>query len=115
MAIRFYMDHHAPRAITAGLRLRGVDVLTTQEDRTQKVSDAELLDRATLLSRVLFSFDEDLLVEATNRQRLGKQFSGLVYVHLQDASIGRCIRDLEIIAKACEPKDLEMFVIYLPL
>lgn len=28
MAIALYMDHHAPRAITVGLRLRGVDVLT---------------------------------------------------------------------------------------
>jgi hypothetical protein len=24
MAIAFYMDHHVPRAITMGLRLRGV-------------------------------------------------------------------------------------------
>lgn len=27
-----YMDAHVPFAITAGLRLRGVDVLTAQED-----------------------------------------------------------------------------------
>ncbi len=29
--IRFYMDQHVPRAVTLGLRRRGVDVLTTQE------------------------------------------------------------------------------------
>ncbi len=115
MAIRFYMDHHIPRAITAGLRMRGVDVLTSKEDATQQLSDSGLVDRATHLDRVLFTFDEDLLVEATNRQRLGKHFSGLVYAHFQDVSIGGCIRDLEIIAKAGEPTDLEMFVIYLPL
>jgi hypothetical protein len=28
MALRLYMDHHVPRAITNGLRLRGQDVLT---------------------------------------------------------------------------------------
>lgn len=28
MALALYMDHHVPRAITDGLRLRGVDVLT---------------------------------------------------------------------------------------
>ena len=32
MAIALYMDHHVPRAITHGLRLRGVDVLTAFED-----------------------------------------------------------------------------------
>jgi hypothetical protein len=29
--IKFYMDEHVPRAVTDGLRRRGVDVLTTQE------------------------------------------------------------------------------------
>ncbi len=28
MALKLYMDHHVPRAITNGLRMRGVDVLT---------------------------------------------------------------------------------------
>ena len=30
MAISLYMDHHVPRAITAGLRLRQVDVTTAE-------------------------------------------------------------------------------------
>ena len=47
------MDVHVPRAITEGLRLRGVDVLTAQEDRTARLTDAELLDRAAALDRVL--------------------------------------------------------------
>ena len=29
--IRLYMDHHVASAITAGLRMRGVDVLTAEE------------------------------------------------------------------------------------
>ena len=32
MAIAFYMDQHVPRAITIGLRLREVDVITAHED-----------------------------------------------------------------------------------
>lgn len=32
MPIRLYMDVHIPRPVTVGLRLRGVDVLTAQED-----------------------------------------------------------------------------------
>lgn len=32
MSVAFYMDEHVPRAISVGLRLRGVDVLTAQED-----------------------------------------------------------------------------------
>lgn len=52
MAIRLYMDVHIPRAIVNGLRLRDVDVLTAQEDGTDRYRDPELLDQATALQRV---------------------------------------------------------------
>ena len=64
MSLAFYMDHHVPKAITNGLRLRGVDVLTAYEDGTREYEDADLLDRATELQRVLFTQDDDLLSEA---------------------------------------------------
>lgn len=115
MTVGYYMDQHIPRAITNGLRLRGVDVLTTQEDGTEMITDSELLDRASELGLVLFTFDDDLLVEASHRQKLNNPFSGLIYMHLQDVSIGKCINGLEIIAKAGETKDLDNFVVYLPL
>jgi predicted nuclease of predicted toxin-antitoxin system len=69
MAIAFYVDHHVPRAITVGLRLRGVDVLTAYEDGASELDDPELLDRAGELERVLFTQDDDLLAEAARRQR----------------------------------------------
>lgn len=57
MAAKYYLDVHVPAAITAGLRHRGIDVLTSQEDDTRQVDDEVLLARATKLSRVLFSQD----------------------------------------------------------
>ena len=58
MAVGIYMDVHIPRAVTNGLRLRGVDVLTAQEDGTITMTDSELLDRASELNRILYSQDE---------------------------------------------------------
>jgi len=55
MSIRLYMDVHVRRAVTNGLRLRGVDVLTAQEDGASQMDDGPLLDRATELDRVLFT------------------------------------------------------------
>ena len=40
MPIAFYMDHHVPRAITLGLRVRKVEVLTAYEDGTSELGDA---------------------------------------------------------------------------
>jgi predicted nuclease of predicted toxin-antitoxin system len=69
MPILLYMDVHVPRAITLGLRMRKVDVLTAQEDGADRLSYPELLDQATMKHRVLFTFDDDLLIEAARRQQ----------------------------------------------
>ncbi len=115
MAVALYMDHHVPRAISTGLRLRGVDVLTAHEDGASRLQDPELLTRATELNRLLFTQDDDLLVEATRRQRDGEPFSGVIYAHQLHVLIGQCVRDLEVIAKASELEDLANRVEYLPL
>ena len=115
MAIALYMNQHVPRAITVGLRLRGVDVITAYEDGASDMDDPELLDRAGELERVLFTQDDDLLVEASKRQREDIPFRGVIYAHQLRVSIGTCIHDLEIIAKAGEPEDLINRVQFLPL
>ena len=115
MAIDLYMDHHVPRAITIGLRLRGVDVLTAYEDGASELDDPDLLDRASELERVLFTMDDDLLVEAAARQSQDVAFGGVIYAHQLRISIGTCVRNLELIAKAGEPEDLRDRVQFLPL
>jgi predicted nuclease of predicted toxin-antitoxin system len=115
MAIALYMDHHVPRVITNALRLRDVDVLTAYEDGASTLSDPALLDRAGELERVLFTQDDDFLVEATRRQRDNIPFQGIIYAHQLRISIGVCINDLEIIAKLGEPQDFINHVEYLPL
>lgn len=115
MAIALYMDHHVPRAITTGLRLRGIDVLTAHEDGAAQLGDPALLSRATELGRVLFSRDDDLLVEAVHRQREGISFAGVIFAHQLQASIGQCVHDLEMVAKAGDPEDMVDRIQYLPL
>lgn len=115
MSVSLYVDEHVPRAIAVGLRLRGVDVLTTQEDGRRNTPDDVLLDRATELGRILFSQDEDLLAEAKRRQVEGRPFSGVIYAHQLRLTIGACVRNLELIAMAADPQDLASRVEFLPL
>lgn len=110
-----YMDEHVPKAITIGLRLRGIDVLTVQEDNFLSKSDSELLDRAGYLKRAVFSHDDDLLVEATKRQRAGQIFYGVIYAHHLKVSIGTCIKDIEILSKFGDLEEIKNQVIFLPL
>jgi predicted nuclease of predicted toxin-antitoxin system len=115
MSVKLYMDVHVRRAVTKGLRQRGVDVLTAQEDGADRLADPELLDRATALGRVLFTQDEDLLREGARRQGSGEPFAGLAFARQQQVSIGQCVNDLDLIAQAGEPGEFANRVQYLPL
>jgi hypothetical protein len=110
------MDVHVPYAISTELRLRGIDILTAQADGTSKWKDSRLLDRASLLGRVLFTFDEDLLAEASPSpgDRCGLQRTHFTGTR-RNVTIGRCVLDLELIARACEPEEWINRVEYLPL
>jgi predicted nuclease of predicted toxin-antitoxin system len=109
------MDVHVPSAITRGLRRRGIDVLTAQEDGAGRLDDPALLDRATLLGRIIFTRDEDFLAEGARRLRAGETFSTIVYAHQQDVSVGRCIDDLEIIAEDSTADEASGRLVFLPL
>lgn len=106
MSIALYMDENVHRGITNGLRIRGVDVLTVQEDGRTSFPDPLILDRARELERVLFSQDEDFLAEAKRRQEKAISFTGIIYGHKLRVSVGDCVGNLEIIAKAAYPEEL---------
>ena len=115
MAITLYMDVHVPSRVTEGLRRRDVDVITSQEDGTATWPDEQLFIRAKELQRVLMSQDEDLLRIATEHQLRGESFPGVIYAHQLAIGIGDLVRDLELVAKCCEPVDLANQAVYLPL
>ena len=108
------MDENIDGAITRGVRHRGVDVLTVQEDKMRGQSDPKVLDRATLLGRVAVTEDDDFLAEAARRQEQGKPFGGVIFApkHL---AIGLCVETLELIALANEAENYAGRVTYLPL
>lgn len=97
------------------LRQRNVDVVTAFEDNAHEMPDVELLDRAVALGRVLFTRDTDFLAEAGRRQENSIFFRGVIFAAQRRVSIGSCVQNLELIAKASEPEDLENTVQFLPL
>ena len=114
MSVGLYMDVHVPYAITTGLRLRGIDILTSQEDHTTQLADPDLLERASGLGRVLFTQDRDFLRIASEWQQTGRGFAGIVYGHQEEVTISQCVNDLELIAKATDPPYWLNRIDYLP-
>ena len=115
MPVGLYFDVHVDHAIAAQLRLRQVDVLTAQQDNADRLSDDELLERARLLGRPLVTHDIRFHAMAEGWRQQGRPFSGLIFGHLMKISIGQCVKDLELIAKATDLQDWVGAVIRLPL
>jgi predicted nuclease of predicted toxin-antitoxin system len=109
------MDVHVPAAVTEGLRRRGIDVRTSQEDGTREASDETLLERAAMLRRILLTQDQDMLAIAAQWQAAGREFSGVVFARQIGTSLGQLIDDLQLIAECCEAAELASRVIYAPL
>lgn len=115
MAVALYFDVHLDYAIASQLRLRAVDVLRAQEDGASRLPDGLLLIRASQLGRPLVTHDIRLLAMAEDWQRQARSFCGVIFAHLMQASIGDCVRDLELIAKGTDPEDWASSTIRLPL
>lgn len=115
MSLPLYLDEHVDVAILNGLRALGVDAISVQEDGLDGSTDLALFQRCIVLQRVIFSRDRDFLVEAQRRTRTNESFTGVVYVHQDRLSIGRCIEDLALLAQVFEPEDMANRIEYLPL
>ena len=109
------MDHHVHSAITLGLRRKGIDCLTAEEDGTARLPEDLLLQRAAELGRVMISQDEDLLAIAADWIRSAKPFAGLVFGHQLGVTIGQAVSDLELIARVLSSQEMRNQVFWIPL
>ena len=115
MSVARYRDEHVPRAVTRGLRRRGVDCVTAQEDGRAGRADPAVLQRATELGRVLYTNDVDLLVIASEMLLRGDHFGGVIFAEQRHITIGQAIVELEMIAKASEPEEWRDVVCRVPM
>lgn len=95
--IRFYTDEHVPNSVIKGLRLRGVDVLTTREAGMLGATDEEHVIFAKKEERIIFTQDEDFL----RLHSKGIEHSGIVYAH-QHTSVGDIVKGLMLIYQVLE-------------
>jgi len=102
------MDEHVDSAITAGLRRRGVNVLTAQEAGLRTADDEAHLSRAREEGRIIFTQDVDFL----RLHASGVEHAGIVYAP-QGSSIGPLVRGLMPICEILEPDDMQNHVEFL--
>ena len=95
------MDEHVPRAVTEGLRRRGVDALAAREVGMLEAADEEHLTFASTQGRVMFTQDADFLRLHADGCRHG----GIVYAP-QQTPIGAIVRSLLLICDILNPEEM---------
>lgn len=80
MAISYYFDAPVHRAIKIGLQLRGIEVLTAQDDQNSSAIDEIILSRSVQLNRPLVTTDHEFLALAKNSTDRGENFVGIFFL-----------------------------------
>lgn len=105
MALRLYFDECQNARVLAGIRRRGIDVVSAADEGLLGAGDEEHLRRAIELSRVIVTGDQDFLRLAHDLTEAGETFPGLIFVP-NDMPIGHAVRGLEIAAMVLDPADM---------
>jgi predicted nuclease of predicted toxin-antitoxin system len=107
--IRFHLDENCSHAIAAGLRRRAIDVTTSPEVGLLRAIDEDQLAYCLAESRVIFSYDDDLLRLAAS----GAEHAGIAYGQQRKRNIGDIVRGLVLIWERLDPSDMAGQVKYL--
>ncbi|MCH8042407.1 MAG: DUF5615 family PIN-like protein [Planctomycetes bacterium] len=99
--IRYYTDEHVAKAVSRGLRQRGVDVLTVPEANMLGAADKEHLRMAAEQGRVIFTQDDDYL----RLHAQGVRHCGIVYAP-QHTPIGTIVSGLMLLSQVATPEEM---------
>jgi predicted nuclease of predicted toxin-antitoxin system len=106
--ISLYADEQVARAVVRGLRLRGLDVLTTAEAGLLGAPDEVHLALAQSQGRVILTQDDDFL----RLHAAGAAHAGIIYA-AQGTRVGDVIRGVMLIHDTLEAEDMAGHVEFL--
>ncbi len=100
--IRFHLDENCSRALSEGLRRRGVDVTSTPEAGLLGAIDEEQAAHALAEGRVIFTQDQDFL----RINAAGIPHPGIAYCPKDSKSLGEIIDGLVLIWEVLDPDEM---------
>jgi hypothetical protein len=105
--IRFHLDENVAPSIAIGLRLRGIDVTTTNDAALAGSSDEAQLSFSSLSGRVIVTHDDDFLrLHAESTNHAGIAFCG-------SKATGALVRGLALIHDLFAPDKMASRVEFL--
>lgn len=100
MTLSLYADECVSAQIIAGARRRGTDIVTVQEEGLLGAVDAEHVERAKQLGRIILTEDYDFVADPGALER------GLIFIK-PTTTVGDAIRHIVELATLLDPIDME--------
>lgn len=107
--IKFHLDENIELAVAKGLRIHGIDVTTTPEQKLIASVDEDQLAYATKQGRLLITKDNDFLKIA----RLTTDHTGIAYTPQHTLTTGQIVRALKRIYDEKTPEQIQGTVTYI--
>lgn len=115
MPLSLYTDISVHGPLVEALIRAGVDLLRAQDDTMDGIKDETVLDRATVLGRIVLAQDEDFRAIAGQRQASGQPFSTVIYLPQQRLPIPAAVFDIQLVLRALMTGEEQNRVYHLPL
>ena len=101
MSLRLYADECVNGHLVAGLRRRGIDVVTAADEELRGADDPAQLERAIALGRTMVTGDQDFLPLVNQLLRDGLEFPGLIFI-LPRTTVGAALRSIVVLVEATQ-------------
>ena len=101
--MKIYADENIERSIIEGLRRRKIEVVSTSELGYLSKSDEFHLKKASELKAVILTHDIAFVKMESSSD---VNHSGIIFSHPKTASIGQCIRGVELIASVLTDEEM---------
>jgi hypothetical protein len=107
--IRFHLDENVAPTVAAGLRLRNIDVTTTNDAGLAGASDLDQLSYATISASVIVTYDDDFL----RLHAAGVRHAGIAFCLPKYRGTGELVRALALIHDLFRPDEMASRVEFL--
>lgn len=111
--LRLYADECVDGRIVAGLRRRGIDVVTAVEEGLRSATDPQHMERVCAVERVLRTADQDFLAIVADYRARSLSFPGVFYI-LSGTPVGEAVRAVADAAEVLDPSDMTDWVEWIP-
>lgn len=102
--MKIYADENIEHSIIEGLRRRRIEVISARELGYLGKADEFHVKKALEMEAVILTHDSDFLRMANNKKIKHK---GIIFSHSKNLSIGRCIREVELITNILNDREME--------